>query len=237
MKFSKTLVASALVATVGAAQAEMSANIGAHSKYIFRGVELSDGGAISGGLDYSHESGFYLGTWMSDISGAGTELDLYTGFGGEIESISYDVSALYFAYPNDSNNNEYAEVALSLGYGPATVMVAYTPWEQRDNDVDAAWGEGDIYYSLGVDIPYEFEGVTFSALIGYYDMDDDGSNTLVEGDPSIDEITYTHWNFTASKDAGDFGAFSLAYDQTDGGDENAITNGNALFTVGWTKTF
>jgi len=233
MKFAKTLVATALVATAGAAQAEMSANIGAHSKYIFRGVELSDSGAISGGLDYNHESGFYLGTWMSDTSGAGTEVDLYTGFGGEVGSVGYDVNALYFMYPNDSNDNEYAELTLALSMGPATAQVSYTPWEQRSDNVDAAWGEGDIYYALGVDIPYEVDGVTFSALIGYYDMDDDGSSQLAP----MDELSYTHWNLTASKDAGEFGAFSLAYDQTDGGDENSITNGNALFTVGWTKEF
>ncbi len=235
MKLTKTLVAAALIAGAGAAQAEMSANIGAHSKYIFRGVELSDGAAVSGGLDYANESGFYAGTWMSDVAGAGTELDLYTGFGGEMGSIGYDLNALYFAYPNDSNELDYLELTLGLSMGPASVQVSYTPWEQRDSNVDSSYGEGDWYFALGMDLPMEVDGFTFSGLVGYYDFDDD--NKDVTGDAVKDDLSYTHWNLTVSKEVGEFGTFSLAYDQTDGDDKNAVTNGAALFTVGWTKDF
>ena len=42
----------------GAANAALEANIGATSNYLWRGVtQSSDDGAISGGLDYSHDSG------------------------------------------------------------------------------------------------------------------------------------------------------------------------------------
>ena len=235
MKCSKTLVAAALLATVGAAQADLSANIGANSKYIFRGVELSDGAAVSGGLDYSNASGFYAGTWMSDTAAAGTELDLYTGFSGEAGSIGYDVNALYFAYPNNSTDLDYLELTLGLSMGPASLQVSYTPWETRDSKIDSSYGEGDLDYALGVDLPMEVDGFTFSALIGYYDFDDD--NKDVTGDGVKDDLSYTHWNLTTSKEVGDFGTFSLAYDQTDGDNKNAVTNGAALFTVGWSKEF
>lgn len=46
------------------AQAEVTANIAASSNYYWRGItQTDDGAAVSGGLDYSNESGFYAGTW------------------------------------------------------------------------------------------------------------------------------------------------------------------------------
>ena len=44
-------------------------NVGLFSQYIFRGLTQTDRQpAIQGGFDYSHSSGFYLGTWASNIS-------------------------------------------------------------------------------------------------------------------------------------------------------------------------
>ena len=64
---SKTILASAFVAASGVAQAEITANIAAVSDYMFRGVSQSSNAAIQGGMDYANESGFYAGTWMSNI--------------------------------------------------------------------------------------------------------------------------------------------------------------------------
>ncbi|MBK1649732.1 TorF family putative porin [Rhabdochromatium marinum] len=45
-----------------------SANIGAVSNYMWRGTtQTGDGPAVQGGLDVAHESGFYAGTWASNI--------------------------------------------------------------------------------------------------------------------------------------------------------------------------
>ena len=47
----------------------LTANVGVASQYIFRGLTQTNGKpAIQGGADYAHASGFYLGTWMSNIS-------------------------------------------------------------------------------------------------------------------------------------------------------------------------
>jgi uncharacterized protein (TIGR02001 family) len=44
-------------------------NVGVVSQYIFRGLSQTNGGpALQGGLDYAHASGFYAGTWLSNIS-------------------------------------------------------------------------------------------------------------------------------------------------------------------------
>ena len=47
----------------------LTANVGFASQYIFRGLTQTNGKpAIQGGADYAHASGFYLGTWISNIS-------------------------------------------------------------------------------------------------------------------------------------------------------------------------
>ena len=46
-----------------------TANVGLFSEYIFRGIAQTGGKpAVQGGFDYGHSSGFYAGTWASNIS-------------------------------------------------------------------------------------------------------------------------------------------------------------------------
>ena len=47
----------------------VTGNVGLFSQYVFRGLSQTNGEpAIQGGFDYSHSSGFYAGTWLSNIS-------------------------------------------------------------------------------------------------------------------------------------------------------------------------
>lgn len=47
----------------------VTANVGVVSQYVFRGLTQTNGKpAIQGGFDYAHSSGFYAGTWLSNIS-------------------------------------------------------------------------------------------------------------------------------------------------------------------------
>jgi uncharacterized protein (TIGR02001 family) len=72
-KASVALSVGSLMLALGApASAEdpwsISANIGAVSNYMWRGVtQTQDGAAIQGGLDAKHQSGFYAGTWISNV--------------------------------------------------------------------------------------------------------------------------------------------------------------------------
>lgn len=64
------LSASMLISAPAVAQGpwSFSANIGAVSNYVWRGVtQTGDQAAVQGGLDVAHESGFYAGTWASNI--------------------------------------------------------------------------------------------------------------------------------------------------------------------------
>ena len=64
-------------------------------------VQTDDGPAIQGGFDY--EQGlFYAGTWASSVDfGDNTtmELDLYGGIAPTWNMLSFDIGALYYAYP------------------------------------------------------------------------------------------------------------------------------------------
>src|SRR6187402_1075729 len=80
--FNKTIIAGLMAAALGtgmspalAADAApppehtLTGNFGLYSQYIFRGLTQTDREpAVQGGFDYAHSSGFYLGTWGSNIS-------------------------------------------------------------------------------------------------------------------------------------------------------------------------
>src|SRR4051812_31049308 len=47
----------------------VTGNVAITSQYVFRGLTQTNGDpAIQGGFDYAHSSGFYAGTWLSNIS-------------------------------------------------------------------------------------------------------------------------------------------------------------------------
>ena len=174
-------VGSGLAAVPAFAQDEgdftISGNAAVVSEYRFRGVDLSGGDiAIQGGVDVSHSSGFYVGTWGSsldeDTVGYGhTELDIYGGWTGEIASgVTADAKVLYYAYPNaPAGDFDYVEFAGSLGFtlGPAetTVGVAYAPKQDSLGNHDNLY----LYADLGVGIPNT--PISLAGHIGYTDGD------------------------------------------------------------------
>jgi len=85
-------------------------NVGLYSQYVFRGVsQTNEKPALQGGFDLGHKSGFYVGTWASNISwisdavptaSASLEWDLYGGYKGTFaEDWGYDLGVLYYWYP------------------------------------------------------------------------------------------------------------------------------------------
>jgi len=92
----------------------LTANVGIYSQYIFRGLTQTDTKpAFQGGFDYTHESGFYLGTWGSNISwledsgactGCSLEWDMYGGWKHAFnDDWGMDVGVLFYYYPGSYN--------------------------------------------------------------------------------------------------------------------------------------
>ncbi len=242
----KTFLASAVAGSLLASGAsfaaevaggELTANVAALTNYYFRGVtQTGDSAAVQGGLDWGHSSGIYLGTWGSNIDFGGKEdmeIDVYGGYAGEIGEFGYDIGALYYWYPGSGGDKQdgeldYAEVTVSASYSIVSAGIAYTVWGESDEDEDL-FKDGDVYYFVSGD--YELgQGYSVGGIVGLYTFDADGENDL--------DADYTHWGLSLSKDAGDFGAFTLAYEQTNGDEDDGVaTDENPNFWLGWSTEF
>lgn len=112
------------------------------SDYRLRGVSQTNREmAVQGGLTIAHESGFYVGTWASNLAGWGTfgganmELDLIGGYKTKLtDAVTLDAGLTWYMYPGGADKTDYAEpyVKLSGTVGPATLLagVAYAPRQQ-----------------------------------------------------------------------------------------------------------
>jgi uncharacterized protein (TIGR02001 family) len=193
----------AAAAFAPAANAELSASAGVASMYLWRGVELGDGTpAVFGDLIYS-VGGAYIGIWgSSGDSSAGSEYDLFAGYGGEVGAFSYDISIWNYNYSDggsyqgvvanggteveiskaiarDDTFKELTEIILTLGFGPVT-------FQYYDNIAGAT---GYEYYTLAGSID------KFTLKAGYHDPKDGSDMTHID-------FTYAYndrLSFTVSK--------------------------------------
>lgn len=188
---------------------DISANAAIVSDYVFRGITQSDENfAIQGGFDVAHDSGLYTGVWASSVDfndgdEANVEIDLYAGYGGEVKGVSYDVGAIYYAYPGADSSLDYDfwEAYASLGYdfdvASASIGVNYSP--------DYFGSSGDaIYTNIGVDVPLP-HNFTLSGGVGYQSIDDNASFGVPD---------YTNWNLSLGYDWEQFN-LSVGYHDTD----------------------
>jgi uncharacterized protein (TIGR02001 family) len=147
----------------------VSGAIAVVSDYRFRGVSLSDKDfAVQPTITISHESGFYVGAWGSNIAenpGEDLELDLYAGFAGG-EGVTYDIGVTYYLYPGFSDAN-YAEFIGKLGttVGPVTLggIVAYAPSQDGTGNTD------NFYVGSTASLGIPDSPITLNASLGFED--------------------------------------------------------------------
>jgi uncharacterized protein (TIGR02001 family) len=216
------LAASSMFATSAAVMAEESAwetsgSVALSSEYVWRGVSQTGGSpAISGSLDVAHSSGFYAGTWASNIDNdeGSIEIDYYAGFSGDLgdSGFSYDVGGLYYDFP-EIEDFDYFEVYGFLSYGIISAGVSYS-LDLFDADWDGA--EDNVYYQL--DAGYDVGPISLAAGVGYFDFDQDAGGA-----------DYTNWYLGASTEYAGFG-FDLTYTDTDEDDSDAYDD-TVIFTI------
>ena len=197
---STALIAGGLVTTK--AHAELSFNVGVTSNYMFRGLtESNDDAAVQGGVDFEHDSGFYVGAWTSSLGGAqdgeeslGYELDIYFGFAGEITDtgVGFDVGYNAYIYPQQSKTT-VGEIYGALDYMGFYGMVSYVTNSQDGGFLPKK--------SLAYEAGYEFEAMpdlSLGGTVGYvYNKEDS-------------DARYTWWSLHATKSM-DFGDITMAY--------------------------
>lgn len=198
----------------------VSGGVAVLSDYRFRGVTLSDGDfAVQPTITISHESGFYVGAWGSNVaenSGDDIEVDLYAGFSGG-DAITYDIGATYYVYPGVSSLN-YVEFTGKLGttVGPATVgaQLSYVPSQDNTGNTD------NIYVATNAAFAIPDSPITLTGSIGFEDgaFGDDKVDWSLGATAAVSVFTLgvayvdTNRRSTFAFDDSDAGVvFSIAY--------------------------
>lgn len=150
MKATKKILASAVAATLAVsamapvANAETSASVGVSNLYLWRGNDLGAGSAVvSGDLSYT-SGGLYSGVWASsgDIN-AGSEYDLYLGYGADLGGVSVDVSLWSYNYAQvDTDFGDVSDLVIGLGFGSVDFTL-YQPIGKLNSPGDYT------YFTLG----------------------------------------------------------------------------------------
>ena len=212
----------------------VSANVALTSDYRFRGLSFSDGDiAVQGGIDVSHESGFYIGTWASSIEDSPTfghtELDLYGGWSGEVISgLSLDVGLLYYVYPNGEGGvagpsdyfEPYASVTGAIGPVEITSGIAWAPSQ------DSIGNDDNVYIYTGISGGIPNTPISLNATVGI----NEGSLGNPAGIIGVDD--YVDWKIGADWAITENLTASIAYTDTDAPSINNFTDSAVVFTLG-----
>ncbi|HET9664272.1 MAG TPA: TorF family putative porin [Burkholderiales bacterium] len=241
---SATLVSLALVAMgMASAHAGTSGSLTLTSDYVFRGIsQTNQEPALQGGVEYAADSGFYVGTWGSNVSwlsdlstglapvSSSLELDAYAGYRGKFsDAVGFDVGALYYWYPGDYpsgfNSPDTGEIYAGISAGMFTAKYSYALTDLfgfTDSD-------GSGYLDLAVN--WEFTpGWTLNAH---------GGKQWIENN---EDFEYTDWKLGVTKSFDNGFSIAGAYSDTDA-DEALYTNrhenhvGESTFTLTLTKAF
>ncbi len=159
---------------------EFSGNVTLTSDYVFRGVsQTRESFALQAGIDWTHETGLYLGVWGSSISfsqedDSFLEQDAYIGFANSIGNFSYDISAIFYYYPKENDLN-YWEFALNLGYDFEFAAVSLGTLYSPDyfGTLDHGWyTSAGVNIPIPVEIPYGFD-LALDLTAGWTHTDED----------------------------------------------------------------
>ncbi len=164
----------------------VSGNIGAVTKYIYRGGVENDDIALQGGLTYTHNSGVFVGYWGSTLDydpkgrDHGSEHDFSIGFANTInDDWSYSSQIMAYVYQNGGNtyNDARTEKRSTTGYDLVN-DISYKDLSLglTVSLADADYGNaGDVYLSAAYSyaLPYEFSLNTSVGASIYNDGRDD----------------------------------------------------------------
>jgi uncharacterized protein (TIGR02001 family) len=153
----RILAALGLLATAAAANADVTGTAAIVSDYDFRGfTQTGEEPAVQLSIDYGHESGWYVGTWGSNIdhfsdggtNTASTEVDLYTGFKGTAGDFGWDAGITYYTY-NGASDLNYAEIYGKGSFNIVSFGLYYSnAFGHKDND-EAIYVYGDVGIPAG----------------------------------------------------------------------------------------
>jgi uncharacterized protein (TIGR02001 family) len=209
------LITSSLATLVaaGAAQAQaapesphsFTGKVGLYSEYEYRGIsQTSEKPALQLNLDYGHASGFYIGTFVTNIkwlkdaaevggfsTGADIEWDIYAGYKFEVaKDWLLDVGYLRYEYPSSGAFNPKPntdEIYAGLTYGPFNVKYSHSI-----NDTFGVPNSKNSYF-IETNLAYPIEAVKGLTLTGHLGYQEFKNN---------DALSYMVWKIGAVYDLG-----------------------------------
>lgn len=247
MSYRHARIAFAILLGLAAASESASAGVtgtaALTSDYVFRGVSQTHGDpAIQAGFEAASDSGWYLGTWGSNISwlsdlsvdgarvSSSLELDAYGGFRGKFsDTVSYDVGAIAYWYPGDFpagfNEADTAELYFGVGWNVLGVKYSYALTDL----FGYADSDGSGYLELNANWPIA-DSWTLNAHAG---------QQWIEGNESFE---YADWKLGVTKALANGFSLAVAYTDTNA-DQSLYTNqhgtylGDSTAVVTLTKAF
>lgn len=220
-----------LLTLSGPAVAEITGNATVTNNYLWRGLtQTTNDAAVQGGLDYTHKTGFYAGTWASNVKYApddvfSYELDLYLGIAGG-KTVTWDIGYLYYNYDNDAKF-DFGEIYGSLGWKGLSATGYVLANTEADETPGEDFGFGSTYY-LSLDYSYELSnGLGLGAHVGRHSGDFNEAFNGVPGD-------YTDYNISASIKGFSFTISNTNLDETG---PDALDNDAMKFVVAYTIDF
>ncbi len=202
---SLTLLSTTVSTSTFANDNEISANVTLATDYVWRGVtQTNENPAIQGGLDWSGDNGFYVGTWASNVDFGDVEnmeLDFYGGWSTELSNgLGVDVGFIQYLYFDDAGDVDFNEIYLGLSHSGVSGKLSY------DVDNESTYLELGYDFDLGNDFGLGLH-------VGNYSFDGDGD--------------YTDYSIALSKSFNDLD-FGLGYYDTD----IDGLDGRVVFSVG-----
>lgn len=176
-----------------------------YSEYEYRGIsQTSEKPALQLNLDYAHASGFYLGTfltnikWLKDTAEVGgfstkanLEWDIYGGYKWEfVKDWTLDVGVLRYEYPSSKQFNpkpNTTEIYAGVTWGAFNAKYSHSVDDTFGvpNSKNSYFLEGNIAYPIEA-----VKGLTITGHLGHQEFKNN------------DSLSYTVWKVGAVYDFG-----------------------------------
>lgn len=202
---------------MAADESPISANVALTTDYVWRGItQTNEEPAIQGGFDYGHSSGLYAGIWGSNVDFGGDEtieLDYYVGYGSEAAGLGYDIGAVYYNYPGETDLDwweVYGSLSKEFGAVSGELGTRLT--------ADYGGTEENGYYVYAAASAPIGAGFNLGGTVGYTDADID------------DFEDWIHWQLGVSTSYAGVD-LDLSYHDTNLDDADDIADARVVFTV------
>lgn len=213
----RALLALALAAAAAPVSANsLSSTFTLASDYLFDGVsQTQNDPALQASLDWSHDSGFFLGTWASNVDfgpgdPADIEIDFYGGYAAEYESgWGWTAGFARYTYAGAPSSYDYTEWTAGITFPTTTTLQL---WVADDE-------------ALGGDA-WRLKAKHSVALPNDFSLDLEATRTEYDNPTRND---FTHGLVGVSREFGAFKAY-LGYSDTNQRD-NELADGRLLFTL------